>query len=85
MTKLLYNENAVFPSTGNGGNQQKKSRRRDSMHNPPDERPPVRRRRRRWGPRRIWNYFVMAVGYLAIAYNVIRGIIYLLVLAEEWM
>ena len=55
------------------------------MHTPPDERPPVRRRRRRWGPRRIWNYFVMAVGYLAIAYNVIRRIIYLLVLAEEWM
>ena len=37
------------------------------------------------GPRRVWNYFVMTIGYLAIAYNVIRGIIYLLVLAEDWM
>lgn len=55
------------------------------MHKPPDDHPPVRKRRRRWGPRRVWHYIVMTIGYLAIAYNVIRGIIYLLVLAEEWM
>ena len=55
------------------------------MQRPPDDHPPIRKRRRRWGLRRIWHYFVMTVGYVAIAYNVIRGIIYLLVLAEEWM
>ena len=56
-----------------------------NMYMPPEDHPPVRRRKRRWGPRRVWNIIVMTIGYLAIAYNVIRGIIYLLVLAEEWM
>ena len=55
------------------------------MYMPPDEHPPVRKRRRRWTPRRVWNCIVMTIGYLTIAYNVIRGVIYLLVLAEEWM
>ena len=92
MTKLLYNENTAGKTAffrcfakKSGGLQEQENRRRGTMHMPPDERPPVRRRRRRWSPRRVWNYFVMAVGYLALAYNLIRGIIYLLVLAEEWM
>ncbi|MBQ7656883.1 MAG: hypothetical protein IJI53_10110 [Clostridia bacterium] len=51
----------------------------------PENHPPVRRRRRKWGPRRVWNLFVMAVGYITLAYSLVRGIIYLLVLAEEWM
>ncbi len=55
------------------------------MHRPPEDRPPIRKRRRRWRPRRIWHYFVMAVGYCTIVYQLIRGLIYLLVLAEEWM
>ncbi len=50
-----------------------------------NEHPPVRRRKRKRGIRRIWNYFVMTIGYLSITYYLIRGIIYLLVLAEEWM
>lgn len=56
-----------------------------AMQRSPNGRPPVRKRKRKWGVRRIWNYVVMTIGYLAIAYNLIRGIIYLLVLAEEWM
>ncbi len=47
--------------------------------------PSARRRRRRHARFRIWNRFVMAVGYLALTYGLVRGVIYLLVLAEEWL
>ena len=52
-------------------------------HSPPPPRPPRERPRR---PRfRLWNLFVMAVGYFTLAYSLVRGIIYLLVLAEDWL
>ncbi len=48
--------------------------------------PPNGRWERRRHPRfRIWNRFVMAVGYLAMAYGLVRGVIYLLVLAKDWL
>ena len=40
-----------------------------------------RRKRARW---RVWNRIVLAIGYAAIAYHLVRGIVYLLVLLEEW-
>ncbi len=40
------------------------------------------RRRLRW---RIWNRIVMGIGYAAIAYELVRGVIYLLVLAQDWV
>lgn len=46
--------------------------------------PSSRRERRRATRIRVWNRIVMAIGYAAIAYNLVRGVIYLLVLAEEW-
>ena len=47
---------------------------------------PHGRRERRWYSRfRIWNRFVMAVGYLALAYGLVWGVIYLLVLAKDWL
>ena len=47
--------------------------------------PPSRRERRRQTRRRVWNRIVMAIGYAAILYNLVRGVLYLLVLAEEWL
>ena len=47
--------------------------------------PMARRQHRRRACFRIWNRFVMAVGYLALGYSLARGVIYLLVLAEEWL
>ncbi len=47
--------------------------------------PMARREHRRRARFRIWNHFVMAVGYLALTYGLVRGVIYLLVLAEEWL
>ena len=47
--------------------------------------PKGRREHRRHACFRIWNRFVMGVGYLALAYSLVRGVIYLLVLAEEWL
>ncbi len=47
--------------------------------------PNGRRERRRRSRFRIWNRFVMAVGYLALAYGLARGVIYLLVLAKDWL
>ncbi len=47
--------------------------------------PNARREHRRRARFRIWNRFVMAVGYLALAYSLVRGVIYLLILAEEWL
>ncbi len=47
--------------------------------------PSARRQHRRRARFRIWNRFVMAVGYLALTYGLVRGVIYLLVLAEEWL
>ena len=47
--------------------------------------PMARREHRRRARFRIWNHFVMAVGYLALAYSLVRGVIYLLVLAEGWL
>ena len=46
--------------------------------------PSSRRERRRATRIRVWNRIVMVIGYAAIAYNLVRGVIYLLVLAEEW-
>ena len=39
------------------------------------------RRRARW---RVWNRIVMIIGYGTIVYSLIRGLIYLLVLAKDW-
>ena len=55
-----------------------------SMPNPHYS-PNGRRERRRRSRFRIWNRFVLAVGYLALAYGLVRGIIYLLVLAKDWL
>ncbi len=73
MTKVLYNDEEL------------KQRRPGPMHRSPNEHAPIRKRPRKRRARRIWDGIVMTVGYLAIAYNLIRGVIYLLVLAEEWM
>ena len=43
------------------------------------------RYRRRGIRRRIWNLFVMVVGYATIAYYVARGVVYVLVLIEDWI
>lgn len=52
----------------------------------PDPYSPYRRREHRRHARfRIWNRFVLAVGYLALAYGLARGVIYLLVLAKDWL
>ena len=40
------------------------------------------RRRSRW---RIWNRIVLGIGYISIAYHLVRGVIYLLVLAQDWV
>ena len=40
-----------------------------------------KRRRARWT---VWNRIVLGIGYLTLAYNLVRGVIYLLVLAKEW-
>ena len=42
----------------------------------------VHRRKARW---RVWNRIVLAIGYAALAYSLVRGILYLLVLAEDWL
>ena len=57
------------------------------MQRPSQEKPAPRRRvrKRRRGFRRVWNGFVMLAGYAAILYFLARGVVYLLVLAEEWM
>ena len=47
--------------------------------------PLARREHRRRALFRIWNRFVMGVGYLALAYGLVKGVIYLLVLAEDWL
>ena len=47
--------------------------------------PMARREHRRRARFRLWNRLVMAVGYLALAYSLVRGVIYLLVLAEGWL
>ena len=47
--------------------------------------PHGRREQRRHSRFRIWNRFVMAVGYLTLAYGLVRGVIYLLVLAKDWL
>lgn len=54
-----------------------------AMPNP--SRPPEPRPRRRRPRLRLWNLFVMAVGYAALAYTLVRGVIYLLVLAQDWL
>ena len=59
--------------------------RRDAVAMPDPYSPHGRREHRRRTRFRIWNRFVMAVGYLALAYGLVRGVIYLLVLAEEWL
>ncbi len=41
--------------------------------------------KRKWTKLRIWNMFVMGVGYAALAYLFIWGVVYLLVLANEWV
>ena len=42
---------------------------------------PTRRRRRRGRSKlRIWNGFVMIVGYAALLYGLARGVVYVLVL-----
>ena len=51
----------------------------------PSYQPASRRERRRRARFRVWNRIVLAIGYAAIAYNLVRGVMYLLVLAEEWM
>ena len=40
------------------------------------------RRRARW---RVWNRIVLGIGYASIAYHLVRGVIYLLVLAQDWV
>lgn len=40
------------------------------------------RRQARW---RVWNRIVLAIGYATIAYHLVRGVIYLLVLAQDWV
>ena len=51
----------------------------------PSYSPIERREHRRRSRFRIWNRFVLAVGYLALAYGLVRGVIYLLVLAKDWL
>ena len=48
-------------------------------------RPDSRRQRRRRARWRIWNRIVLVIGYAAIAYELVRGVIYLLVLAQDWV
>lgn len=50
-----------------------------------DERPERRKERRRKRSWLIWNRIVLCIGYGTILYHAVRGIIYLLVLAEEWI
>ncbi len=52
-------------------------RRRSEM--PPEVR--ESRRRARW---RIWHRIVLAIGYAAIVYRLAQGLVYLLVMAEDW-
>ena len=47
--------------------------------------PASRRAHRRQARWRVWNRIVLVIGYAALAYNLIRGILYLLVLAEDWL
>ena len=64
----------------------KEAERRPNAVAMPDPYSPHRRREHRRHARfRIWNRFVMAVGYLALAYGLVRGVIYLLVLAKDWL
>lgn len=59
--------------------------RRNAVTMPDPHLPHGRWEHRRHPRFRIWNRFVMAVGYLALAYGLVRGVIYLLVLAEDWL
>ncbi len=64
----------------------KESERRPNAVTMPNPYSPTARRERRRRTRfRIWNRFVMAVGYLTLAYSLVRGVVYLLVLAEDWL
>lgn len=72
MKKILYND-------------KKTGRRRNAVTMPNPYPPHGRRERRRHSRFRIWNRFVLAVGYLALAYGLVRGVIYLLVLAKDWL
>ena len=61
-------------------------RRRNAVAMPNPSYSPIERREHRRRSRfRIWNRFVLAVGYLALAYGLVRGVIYLLVLAKDWL
>ncbi|MBR4538682.1 MAG: hypothetical protein IKO52_07545 [Clostridia bacterium] len=44
-----------------------------------------RREHRRRSRLRIWNRCVLTIGYLTLAYGLVRGVIYLLVLAKDWL
>lgn len=55
------------------------------MHPMDPYRPSSRREHRRQARWRVWNRIVMGIGYAAIGYNLVRGVIYLLVMAEDWM
>ena len=72
MKKILYNVKRA-------------ERRRSAVAMPNPYSPNVRREHRRRSRFRIWNRFVLAVGYLALAYGLVRGVIYLLVLAKDWL
>jgi len=66
-------------------NGERKEGRRNAVAMPNPYSPNVRREHRRRSRFRIWNRFVLAVGYLALAYGLVRGVIYLLVLAKDWL
>ena len=54
-----------------------------TMHDP--DSPGGRHKHRRFTRLWIWNRFVMAVGYLALAYGLVRGVIHLLAMANDWL
>lgn len=80
MKILLYNK-----IWSNAGSNERLERRPRTMRPMETYHLTSRREHRRQARWRVWNRIVLAIGYATIAYHLVRGVIYLLVLAQDWV